>query len=85
MCSDLHKKREGQEDLGKQLEEDTTKLSDKHNELTREQLNVAHAVEMAAHNRETGEREYDACVKDLALVKEREAALLGDKSVSNSY
>lgn len=81
--SDLHKKREGQEDLGKQLEEDTTKLSDKHNELTREQLNVAHAVEMAAHNRETGEREYDACVKDLALVKEREAALLGDKATSD--
>ena len=40
-----------------------------------------HSVEVAQHQRETFEREYDNGVKDLALVKERESALIGDKSV----
>ena len=67
------------EELGNELANDTTKLSNKHNDLVKEQLAVAHNVEVAQRQRETFEREYDNGVKDLALVKERESALIGDK------
>ena len=77
--SDLLKKREALEELGNELANDTTKLSGKHNDLVKEQLAVAHSVEVAQRQRETFEREYDNGVKDLALVKERESALIGDK------
>ena len=76
---DVQKKREGLEVLGKDLEEDTSKLSNKHNDIVKEQLSIAHGVELAQQQRESYEREHDSCVKDLALVKERETALMGDK------
>jgi len=77
---DLQKKREALEDLGNELASDTTKLSNKHNDLVKEQLAVAHNVEVAQRQKESFEREYDNGVKDLALVKERESALIGDKA-----
>lgn len=81
--SDVQNKREGLEDLGNELTEETTKLNNKYNDTTKEQLATSQNMEVAQNQREAYERQYDTCVKDLALLKEREAAIVGDKATQD--
>ena len=44
-------------------------------------MNLKHSIEVVRQQHEALGREYDGGVRDLALIKEREAALMGDKLV----
>eukprot|EP00116_Pleurobrachia_bachei_P001498 sb/3461760/ len=78
--NDIQRKLEAQEELSKDLDDDTTKLSTKYSDLSKEELNLKHSIEVVRQQHEGLGREYDAGVRDLALVKEKEAALMGDKA-----
>ena len=61
------------------MDDDTTKLSTKYSDLSKDELNLKHSIEVVRQQHEGLGREYDGGVRDLALVKEKEAALMGDK------
>jgi len=77
---EVEKRREQLQELGLQLEGETETAQGRQNDLIKDQFNINQSLEQQRTSHDKQEIDLDSNNKDLAIIKEKEAALLGDKA-----
>lgn len=77
---EVEKRREQLQELGLQLEGESEKAQTRQSDLIKEQFNINQSLEQQRASKDKQEVDLDSNNKDLAMIKEKEAALLGDKA-----